>query len=362
MAAFDRVAPVHAGGSTGSPQASIIIVNYNKRRHLSACLPSLYRSAGDFEVILSDNGSTDGSLEFVSSAYPAVCIVANGSNIGFGAASNRAGKQARNDILVFLNPDTTMEPDWLVHLLEPFGECGVGLATSKILLMQDPSRINVCGNRIHLTGLTLCHGMGQSRCQFTRVQPVGAVSGAAFAIRRELFEQLGGFDEEFFLYMEEIDLSWRAWLAGWRCVLAPGSVVYHDYALRFGPRKVFYQERNRYLMLLKSLKWPTLIVLTPALLLTELVTWGFVLWKDRANLKNKLLACTWVIRNWPLIMQKRAATQAFRVARDRDMLRHTGSEIDFGQVATGSVARLAQLIFDPLFGLLRAAALALVRW
>ena len=279
----------------------------------------------------------------------------NGFNLG--------AQHARGQVLACLNPDTTVEPGWLDHLIAALqANPRVGLVTSKILLMSDPQRINTCGNDMHCTGLTLCRGLGMDSHAFAEPTEVDAVSGAAFAIRRETLETLGGFDPDFFLYMEDTDLSWRARLAGYACLCAPQSVVHHDYSLRFGPRKTFYQERNRYLMLLKSLRWGTLVALLPVLLLGEAVTWGFVLLRERRNFGNKLRAYAWVFRHWRHIMEARAATQSLRRVRDRDLIAQCTHRLGFEQTGPGFIARVAHVVFDPLFFLLHRLALTLVWW
>jgi GT2 family glycosyltransferase len=347
---------------SGSPRASIITVNTNELHRLVKFLPSLTASRGDFEVIIADNGSRDGSLEYISSHYPAVRTLPLGKNLGFCFANNQAAPLARGEFLVFLNPDTHVSPDWLLRLLQPFEDSTVGLTTAKILLMGNPDKINTCGNDVHLSGLTLCRGMGRGREHFSKMEEVAAVSGAAFAIRRSLFHLLGGFDGEFFIYMEETDLSCRARLAGWRCVFVPESIVWHDYSLRFGPEKVFYQERNRYRMLLKNFRWPTLVLLLPTLLLAESVTWGFVLSNDRPNWRNKLRAYGETIKRLREILRKRKETQTLRRTRDRDMIRRMGSSLDFSQTTGSKTARWAAVVFNPLFFLFWVAAIFLVWW
>src|SRR5262249_1972562 len=161
---------------------------------------------------------------------------------------------------------------WIDALLEPFAtDKTVGLTTSRILLLKEPERVNACGNDIHVSGLTLCRGAGRASDGFLRSDKVSAISGAAAAIPAELFERLGGFDEDCFLYLEDTDLSWRARLAGRETLYVSGSIVYHDYELRITAKKVFWQERNRLLMFLKSLRWPTLVLLLPSLVLAELI-------------------------------------------------------------------------------------------
>ncbi|HZZ81594.1 MAG TPA: glycosyltransferase family 2 protein [Gemmataceae bacterium] len=344
------------------PVASIITVNTNEKHRMLLYMPSVWASRGSFEILISDNGSTDGSVEYIEANFPQTRIIKNGANLGFAAANNRAAEQAQSEILVFLNPDTTVEPDWLEELLKPFSDPAVGLTTSKLILMPDPAHLNTCGNDVHVSGITLCRGMGKPRENYAHDEDVAAVSGAAFAIRREIFEAVGGFNEAFFIYMEETAMSLEGQLRGWRCVYVCKSIVYHDYALRFGPRKILFQERNRYMMLLQIYRLPTLMILLPAFLLAEIITWGFVILRDRRNWQNKLLAYAGVLENWRSIRAKRLLNQAQRKVRDRELLAITTSRLDFGQVTRGPVALAAALIFTPLFGLFRLVALALVRW
>jgi hypothetical protein len=283
--------------------------------------------------------------------------------LGFGDGNNLGARAARGDYLAFLNPDTVVEPGWLEELIAALErQPDAGLATPKILLMADPARINTCGNDVHISGLTLCRGLGLPREALQNVEPVNAISGAAFVMRRQVFDDLGGFDGLFFLYLEDTDLSWRAQLAGYRSIYVPTSVVRHDYALRFGVRKTFYQERNRYLMLLKSLRWRSLLILAPTLLAAEVVTWGFVLLRERGRRGNKLEAYAWVMRHWDEIMLRRDRTQRQRRIADHELLAACAYRLDYGQVGEGLATQLARSVWDPLFHVLRATALALIRW
>ncbi len=186
--------------------------------------------------------------------------------------------------------------------------------------MDEPIRINTAGNEVHPTGLAFCRGAGMPSAAFTTPEDVAAISGAAFAVRRDVWEALGGMDETFFLYVEDTDLSWRAWLAGYRCRYVPEPVVYHEYNLRFGAGKFFFQERNRYLLLLKNLRWRTLLLLLPSLLLAEVVTWGFLLMYDPRRWREKVQAYLWLLRHGREVRARRREVQTRRRARDRDLL------------------------------------------
>ena len=141
----------------------------------------------------------------------------------------------------------------------------------------------------------------------------------------------------------------------------PDSVVRHDYSLRLRPRKIFYQERNRYLMLVKSLRWSTLLLMAPVHVLAEVMTWGFVL-RRRLPLREKIDAYMWMARHWTRVRAARARAQATRRASDRALLRSTVGTLEFSQVASGARGRVLHIVFDPMFSLWRGVLLLLVRW
>lgn len=348
--------------SMPAPKISLIIVSFNGCAKLRACLAAVCATVDQpCEIIVLDNASAESCAAMVAHEFPTVTLLRSPTNVGFGAGNNLAVHASHGEYLVFLNPDTVAQAGWLTALLAPFKfNPQIGLVTAKIVLADQPERINTCGNVVHLTGLALCRGLGAPQRTFARAEEVDAISGAAFAMRRSLFMALGGFDADFFLYMEDTDLSWRARLAGWQVWYTPHSVVQHHYTLRISPRKVFYQERNRYLMLCKCLRWSTLWLLLPALLLAEVVTWGFVLTRERAQLRNKLQAYAACLTTWPTLMHKRQRTQALRQVSDRTLLRHTQFTLDFGQTAPPWLAALAQCVFAPSFALLKAVTLLLV--
>jgi GT2 family glycosyltransferase len=346
------------------PKATIIIVNTNELHHLKRCLPTvLNQKHDDYEIMIIDNASTDGSVEYVEQHFPQVRLINNTANLGYAGANNVGFANASGEVFVVLNPDTKVEPEWLEALIGALrNDPGAGLATSKVLQMDEPDVISGCGLELHSTGLAMARGMRMNRDAFAEVEKVAAVSGAAFAIRRDVCMALGGFDEDFFIYMEDVDLSVRSRLAGYGILYVPQSVLYHDYTLRFGPRKTFYQERNRYLMLLKSLRWGTLLLLLPALLLAELVTWGFVLLREKKHRANKLRAYWWVVVHWKDIMQGRQQVQAFRKVPDGELIAQCTHRLSYEQTGAGPLARLAHLAIDPLFFLFHKLALLLIWW
>jgi GT2 family glycosyltransferase len=247
---------------SAGPLVSVVIANYNGRGLLPECLDTLRgQTLKDFEVILVDNGSTDGSAAFVEKAYPEVRVVRTGANLGYGGANNAGLAVARGRHIVFLNNDTAVDAAWLRELVGPAErDASVGMCASKIMNYYDRGVFDNTGLLLYRDGV----GRGRGRLerdagQFDREEEVFFPSGCAGLYRREIFERIGVFDEDFFLYVDDVDIGLRARLAGWRCVYAPGAVVYHKYSATteaYSPLKAFLVERNRIWVVIKCFPWP----------------------------------------------------------------------------------------------------------
>lgn len=312
-------------------------------------------------MILVDNASEDQSADYIKRCFPDVHLIQNLRNVGFSAANNIGAAHASGEYLAFLNPDTRVAPEWLepmVHALQENKDAG--LATPKILLSKKPQTINTCGNMVHITGLTFCRGMNRPADELSESKEVDAVSGAAFVIRKSHYLYLGGLDESFFTYLEDTDLSIRSRLNGKTCLYVPESVVYHDYQLRFGPRKTYYQERNRYLLLLKNFKSSTLLAMLPALILAEIVSWSFSLAFDRKNIVNKWLAYKWIIDKRKTIKKMRQEMAGLRRKPDKTVLTRCTHKIPFEQVMESPFHAIAHCCLDPIFFLTKRLCLLLI--
>jgi GT2 family glycosyltransferase len=334
-------------------RASAIVVAYNSRAYLQLCLQSILDDLGpDDELIVVDNGSTDGSAELMEAQFPAVRLI-RAENVGYAGGNNRGAAVARGEYLVFLNPDTVVQPGALAALLAPFAaRPEIGLTTACIMHLHQPDVINTCGNTMHYTGLTYCRGAGQPRARYAGSAEVDAVSGAAFAIRRDVFKQLGGFDERFFMYVEDTDLSWRARMAGYRCLYVADAMISHDYQPSFSPAKSFYLDRNRHLMLLKNLRRSTYLRMLPGLLLAELVTWGFMLLKGPRfwGVKPRVYHTLWRERATIRAIHRQAQ---LRRSVDCTIVTRMTYRLDFSQLAGRQLARMAEFVFHPAFRLAR---------
>jgi hypothetical protein len=353
------------GKRKAKPQASLIVVTFNSELCIQSCLDSVFAAGNnDLEVIVVDNDSSDGTTAVIEASFPNVKLIRAGANLGFSAGNNLGAGEAGGDVLVFINPDIVVSDNWLEPLISPLlDDEHIGLTTPKILLLRQPNTINTTGNYVHYTGFGVLRGWLAPADTLTVGGDVMSISGAAFAIRRSLYENLGGFDEAFFpAYAEDTDLSWRAHLLGYSCRYAPESIVYHDYTRQFSPNKIFWLERNRYQMLLKVLRWRTLILLLPAFFMAECISWSYAIVHGPAYLRAKWRSYTWTLINLRMILQRRRKVQATREVTDRAILRHCTYRMAFGQASDGVIAVAARLLFDPLFYVLHRMYLLVMNW
>lgn len=255
--------------------ASVIIVTYNSRHYMDACLRSVAGQEYPHEVILVDNDSRDGTAAYVEEAFPEVTVIRSPLNRGYGAGNNCGVRHAEGTYIVVLNPDVVVGPGWLRALIEPLQKEETLITTPKIL-MFDGTSINTCGNINHFTGLSFTRGLGADPATaYCSEDVVSGVSGACFALSRESYQQLGGLDEAFFMYNEDADLSWRANLLGHTIRCIPQSLIYHDYTLQVTAEKLWHLEKGRYLILRKYLSRRQMLLLLPSLLAAEVLTAGY---------------------------------------------------------------------------------------
>ncbi|HEX2037881.1 MAG TPA: glycosyltransferase family 2 protein [Chloroflexota bacterium] len=342
-------------------RATVQVVTFNHRDIISRCLDAVQHTLGAAdELLLVDNASSDGTAEFVASAYPWVRVVRSPRNLGYGGANNLGAAAARGEYLVFLNPDTEPQPGWLEALLSAVeGAPERTLATAKLLLAATPERVDTFGNQVHVSGITTSRGWGQPASEYPQPEEVAAVSGACFALTRSLFWQLGGFDERLFMYFEDTDLSLRARLAGYRCVAVPEARVLHDHRPGFSTAKLRFLERNRWWTLLKVYTWPTMAALIPVLLTSEVIAWGMAACNGPQHLLAKARAWLDLMRWLPDLPAARAGVQRTRVQTDAALLRLHPTRLPFSQAAQGAAARAGELVAALVFAAARTPTYAL---
>ncbi|MBU0705404.1 MAG: glycosyltransferase family 2 protein [Chloroflexi bacterium] len=300
-----------------SPKVSVVILNWNGRRYLDDCFTSLQaQTYADFEIILVDNGSTDGSVEWMAEHFPQVRMICNETNLGFAAGNNQAIRVSQAEFIVTLNNDTRVEPDWLASLVAVAEEDPtVGMCASKMLFADRPEIINSTGINLDPVGIAWDRRGGEpdDGQETEPVEIFGPCAGAAL-YRRTMLDQIGLFDERFFAYLEDVDLAWRARLAGFRCLYVPQARVYHVHSATAGESSPFKNRllgRNKVWVIAKNYGpggW--LLLYLPLIVLYDLaaVLYALVVRRDISSLQGRLEG----LRGLPGVWRRRREVQALR--------------------------------------------------
>ncbi|GAB4237153.1 MAG: glycosyltransferase family 2 protein [Acidobacteriota bacterium] len=253
-------------------EITVVIPTWNRWELLQNCLDSLLDQTRVPRILVVDNGSTDGTRENLRNYYPPVQVLGLTRNLGFARAVNLGLQRVRTAYVALLNNDTVADREWVAAGLDALHSCPeYGFFASRMLMLQDPSRLDSAGDVYGPTGLPLKRGNGEPADRYReREEVLGASAGAAF-YRRELFQRVGGFDEDFHIYLEDVEWSLRARLFGYRCLYLPDAVVYHweaasdpDRSLDgpatasgafYSPRRVYWITRNRWQLMVLYQCW-----------------------------------------------------------------------------------------------------------
>jgi len=249
---------------SSSPLISVVVLNWNGQQVVEKCLKSLQEQTYDpLELIVVDNASTDGSAELVKKGFSDVKVIVNKTNLGFGGGNNVGIQASQGRYIMMLNNDTRLDP----HCIEELRRCieendRYGACASKILLEYEDNLIDAAGIVICPDGLSIGRGRLEKGDQYNEEAEVFFASDCACLYRREMLEDIGLYDEDFFAYADETDMGWRAQLAGWKCIYNPKAIVYHFHSASAGtysPFKAYLVERNRIWVAIKSFPLPLLI-------------------------------------------------------------------------------------------------------
>jgi len=310
------------------PSVSIIIVNYNGRKFIKECFDSLKRlNYSNYEILFVDNASSDNSLTIVRQNYPLVKVIENHENLGFAAANNIAAQKAEGEYLFLLNNDTKVDPDVLIELIK--------------VISKDPT-IGICAcTLMSYDGKQYFHtGIGCDLFGYPIVsKQVFYSEGSALMIRRSLFQSVGGFDPEYFMFHEDIDLAWRIQLLNYKVMPVPEAVVYHLYGGSAGGEskdnkylttlfRRYYSERGNIRTLLKNYSFKTLMLILPLYLLInigEILIYSFTL--NFNVIPCYIKAYYWNIIKINNLLIERKKIQQMRRISDKDIMKrmHKGS-------------------------------------
>ena len=315
-------------------------------------LDSLRDEEGLEEVVVVDNGGGGAEID-EARKRPAVRVIDAGENVGFARANNLGAAESRGDVLVFLNPDTVVAHGAVTQLARTLEDPEIGIAMARLRLLGEPEKLNASGVAVHVTGIGWAGGFGEPVESISELSEIPAASGTAMAMRAQTYRELGGFAEELFMYLEDLELGWRARLAGYRVVIDPAADVFHDYEYGRNPRKSYFLERNRLLFALTAYSARQLVLLLPVLLATEL---GMVALAAREGwLRDKVAGWGWLIRHARLVARRRRRTQALRRVRDRELATYMTPTFSPGMLPVPGPLRAANPVVRGYWSLVRRA-------
>lgn len=299
------------------PLFSVVIPHWNGKQFLQPCLDALRNQTyGNFEVIIVDNNSEDGSQDYIKAHYPEVTLIELPENRGFTGACNAGMEASQGDIVSLLNNDTEVDSRWIEAVVSAFARHDeVGIVASKMMLFDKRDTFHTAGDGFTVDGQAFNRGVWQKdEGQFDEEAYVFSACGGSSAYRRELLDEIGFLDDDYFFLLEDVDIAWRAQLAGWRTLYTPDAIVYHHLsATGGGVTASFYDGRNSLHLLVKNL--PGEIWKKHGWQITQrqmgLAVDAIKAWRGeaaRARLRGMLRG----LLELPRILKKRKATQAKR--------------------------------------------------
>ncbi len=301
-------------------KVNIIVVNWNGQRFLDDCLSALsIQTYANYEIILVDNGSSDNSVCFTREKFPLVKIATLEENRGFTGGNATGLKIAEGSFIALVNNDTRVHADWLEKLVAAMlADPGVGVCASK-LMIEGTDSIDSAGDGITTAGVGFNRGHGEDCRHYGSSENVFAACAAGCLYRRQLLDEVDFLDDDFFLYDEDVDLSFRAQLAGWKCVYVADAVVYHKgnaTAGRLSDTHVYYHTRNLEFVWIKNMPLGLIFRFAPHKILQELGSFCYLClrhgkWSAYFRAKRDAVKMT------PAMLQKRKKVQSRRRVSNR---------------------------------------------
>ncbi len=346
---------------------AVLIVAYNGMRYLDDCLRSLFSADTtqcDMRCVVVDNGSTDGTAQWVRENYPACRVVEPRQNLGFAEGNNRAWREADSefpklDFAYLLNQDTLVDPDFLNQAVEYLKtRPNVGAAQSLLLLHPETDLINTAGNSLHFLGFGLPTFFRHSAEDAPDSSVIGYPSGAAVLVRADIVRKHGLFSPELFMYLEDAELGIKLHLIGQPPHLCRASIVYHKYGFASTLGSYQYLERNRWWLLAVHYRVATLFLLIPMLAMMEVGQWVYAAQNGLMRAKIRAYASFVRPRFLSQLRRARKRVQNSRRIGDRDLLKVFSATIDSPYLTS----RLLNSVANPIMNWYLRFARWIVRW
>jgi GT2 family glycosyltransferase len=314
-----------------NPLVSIIILNYNAGELLLDCIDSIQKSTyRNFEIIVIDNASNDNSHKKCKDRFPTIKLIENSKNLGYCEGNNVGLRVAKGEFVAVLNPDTVVEPSWLVELLKAYQINGDGIYQPKFLATTDHSMLLSTGNMIQIFGFGYSRAKGKiDKKQYEKFEKINYASGTCLFTSKRVLQKTGLFDPFLFAFHDDLELCWRAALTGIACFYVPKSIVYHPvegYSFKWSPLKFKLLERNRKYCLLTLYDRLTIFKMLPALILVDIAVFFFYL--NKGLFLAKISADIEICRNFRTINKKYKQNQKIKKLCDHELINCFRDEIE----------------------------------
>ena len=300
-----------------TPRVSAVVLAYGPEPWLGRCIEGVLASEGvDVDVVLVDNGGADETVStFVG--RDRVRIVGSGTNLGFSGGCDLGVAASDGDYVALVNGDLVVDPDALARLVEVAADPAIGIAAGSVRLSSDRELLNSSGNAVHFLGFSWVEGFELPAATHAIDRDVAGAMGALVVLRREVWDDLGGFPEQFFAFHEDADLSWRAWQRGLRVHYVPEAIGVHRYEFGREGSKMYLAERNRWIFVLGCWDGRTLALLAPAFLAMEVAIAAAA--AAGGWFGDKRRGWVWLWRNRRWLAERRRQVQADRRRTDREL-------------------------------------------
>jgi len=316
---------------------TVVMVAYGAEDWLERAVDAALASTGvEVDVVMVDNGCTDGGVERVSTR-DRVSVVSPSENVGFAGGCNLGVQHARSEMIVLLNCDAIVEATALSALVRVARRNEVGIATASIRLANAPDSLNSAGNAVHFTGFSWSGCFNELASAHAEERDALAASGAAMAMRREVWDALAGFESLYFAYYEDADLSIRCWQRGWTVRYVPQAVVVHRYEFSRHDTKLYLAERNRLLLVLTCFSTRLLLLVAPALVAVELAMIATAFGQGWGT--QKIAGWRWLWRHRSELAARRREVQAARTVDDHAVASQFAEHLDPGNAPPPSWAQ-----------------------
>jgi len=348
-------------------KVAIVVVTYQGKQWLKTCLGSSINYAPQAKLYVVDNGSSDGTAEAVAADYPTVQLIKLKENLGFSGGNNIGLKQALiqgAEAVLLLNQDAELTAGALEKMVAALQSNSHWGAVQAGLYLPN-GLVNSLGNQFHYLGFAYAGGNGrtyeQAKGVLSWLKSGGEppyLSGAGLLLRAAALREVGLLDQEFFMYHEDLELSWRLRLNGWQLGVLPEARIIHHYQMSRSLNQFYYMERNRLVLVLSYYRLPTLLLLLIPWLISEAVLLAVAFWSGWGL--NKIKAYLYCLSNqaWRNIIARRQKLTSLRKISDRRLLAYACGRIDF----QGDNSPLTDYIFNPLSSLAWQLLYPLIRW